>query len=80
MRNTAIVTSAGDDEAKSIFKKANGVAMCDDEEQMIQAIELYSKNYYYIKAETQNEKFRKYFDWNDIALKVLEMFEKDETS
>lgn len=73
-RNVAVVTSSGDTEARELFKDADGIKMCTNEQEMIDAILDYSKQGKYYAAGLSNGQFRKYFDWDNIAEKVLKLF------
>lgn len=73
-RNTAIVTSQGDVSAERIFAGAPGVKMCKDEEEMFREILEYSENHRYYEAGLSNNQFRTYFEWDQIADKVLSCF------
>lgn len=73
-RNVAVVTSSGDAQARELFENADGVKMCADEQEMIEAILAYSEQQNYYAAGLSNSRFRKYFDWDQIAEKVLNMF------
>lgn len=74
-RNVAVVTTDGDAEAKELFKDADGIKMCADEQEMIEAILDYSEQEKYYAAGLSNGQFRKYFDWDKIAKKVLDLFD-----
>lgn len=73
-RNTAIVTSQGDAEARQLFESAKGVRMCADQEEMLQEILKYSENNAYYEAGADNARFRLKFNWEDIAVSVLGCF------
>ena len=74
-RNVAVVTSDGDEEATQLFKDAEGVQMCRNSEEMITAIKKYSQNNAYIQAGMDNAKFQKNFEWEKIAVNVLNCFQ-----
>lgn len=74
-RHVAIVTSMGDREAKEVFKNAIGVKMCIDEEEMISGIIDYSKEWKFLSAGADNERFKEFFDWRKIAKDVMGNFE-----
>ena len=76
-RNVAVVTSSGDEEAKQLFKDAEGVKMCADQDEMVRAILEYSTDYRYYEAGLSNAKYRSNFEWDKIAVKVLDCFKKD---
>lgn len=74
-RNVAVVTSSGDSEARELFDNAEGVKMCEGEQEMIDAILDYSKNKKYYNAGLSNGKFREYFEWDKIAKQVLSILD-----
>lgn len=76
-RNVAVVTSSGDKEARQLFEDAEGVKMCADSDEMIREILEYSKENKYYKAGLSNAKYRSNFEWDKIAVKVLDCFKKD---
>lgn len=74
-RNTAIVTTDGDDEAKKLFSDARGVKMCRDSTTMIRSIREFSDNSLFYESGLDNARFEKYFKWEKIAETVLNSFE-----
>ena len=76
-RNVAVVTSSGDEEARQLFEDAMGVKMCSDQDAMIREVLEYSKDNKYYEAGLDNAKYRSNFEWDKIAVKVLECFKKD---
>ena len=74
-RNVAVVTTSGDTEAQELFKNADGVKMCANEKEMIEAILDYSENEKYYHAGLNNNQFQKCFDWDKIAKQVLSIFQ-----
>lgn len=75
-RNVAVVTSSGDAEARQLFTNAKGVKMCANQEEMKQEILKYSENQNYYQAGLSNAQYRSYFEWDKIAVKVLDCFKK----
>lgn len=73
-RNVAIVTSMGDPQANALFRDAKGVKMCNGTKEMVKAIRSYSENDRYYEAGFDNGRFRSYFEWEQIAVKVLNCF------
>ena len=71
----AVVTTSGDTEAQELFKNADGVKMCANEKEMIEAILDYSENEKYYHAGLNNNQFQKCFDWDKIAKQVLSIFQ-----
>lgn len=71
-RQVAVVTSSGDDEAKSLFAGAVGVRMCGNDSDYIKALEELSNNKAYIECGQDNARFKTYFDWQQIAERIFE--------
>lgn len=76
-RGVAVVTSQGDKEARQLFENADGVKMCANQEEMMQAILSYSENSNYYQAGLSNSRYRSDFEWDNIAERVLDCFKKD---